>query len=152
MIINLLLIVAISFFAMNFINALKTWKTSKQYNYFFKGIIDNIRLDNDKIFFKIKWGVPTALKTTLTKEDCAIQFYDHYVETIPKKLTENQRQTFMQVMSKKYLDKSFSLQAKIINNTISDITPFRGNGVNVFINLLIVLLLMGLLVYKTQIK
>lgn len=147
LVLKFLLIFGLSFFGFNLWDSFKKWKISKNYNFFAKGNVDNIKIINQKLYFIIKWGLPPDVNVLSSngEKSTDFQFYSHFVENTRKFETEQEQADFLGNFIIKYIDKPFNLQLKVVDNEVKDVKPFVGNNVNVVVNgLICIVLIIGL--------
>jgi hypothetical protein len=124
--------------------AQKWWKVRKM-NYMIRGTVDDIKVENNKLYFLIKWRVPNKLKELNPNDslDTGVQFYHHTVRSTPTFATAQAETDFVNGYISKHIKKAFYLKARVENGVVRELYAFEASGRRFIFNIF----LLGLFSY-----
>jgi hypothetical protein len=117
--------------------AAQRWWHVRKMNYLIKGTIDDIKIENNKLYFIIKWRVPSKLREINPNDslDTGVQFYHHVVRQTPA-FTDPQKETdLVNDYIHRHIKKAFYLKARVDNGIVRELYAFEASGRRFIFNL-----------------
>lgn len=130
-----LILSAIIFCVGMFYFKLLAWFKLKKFTHLIKGVVDDIKIIDGKLFFIIKWTIPEKLRHLNPGNDLedGVQYYHHYIMNTPKFENNQKEFEYLNQYVNKHNGRNFYLKAQLNNGTIRNITALENPGKWVFI-------------------
>lgn len=107
-----------------------TWLKLRKFTHIIKGIVDDIKIIDGKLFFLIKWTIPEKLRHLNPGNELenGIQYYHHYIMNAPK-FNNNQKEfEYVNQFINKHNGRNFYLKAQLDNGVIRQLTALENPG------------------------
>lgn len=109
---------------------IKQWFKMRGFTYLIKGKIHNIEIQNDSLYFIIKWIIPEKFKVDYKNDETNIhiQYYHHFIKKNPLKKIKTNESDYINHYINQYVGKTFYLKAKIKDKIIRELCPLDAPG------------------------
>lgn len=121
-----LFVAILTFSLLTTILKLKRFIELRHYKYRIKGKVDEIILENNKLYFNIKWLIPEKFENynpQLQEEN--IQYYHHYIKKVEKFSDSEKEREFINNYINQYVGQNFYLKAQIEKGTIRNLCAYE---------------------------